>query len=196
MSAHTNLISGDARMSGHPDFFSETTMHEPATAAPSQPIVGLARIGAAADAFISAIAGFALLAGARAFMFTALLGWREPVAGGAGFVVLALIGWLRWHLSSGCNDGRSNDNCSNCSRRTPTASTSFPVGRASHDAPCYNRSSLDVAAREVVPREPWPHQPCSQTERLALSRRRFMRAAPGSENRAAGDLPDNKETPC
>ena len=39
---------------------------------------------AAVDALSSAIAGFALLAGARAFMFIALLGWREPVLGGAG----------------------------------------------------------------------------------------------------------------
>ncbi|MGF6529679.1 hypothetical protein P3T20_000452 [Paraburkholderia sp. GAS206C] len=48
------------------------------------------------DAVSTAIAGFALLAGARAFTFTALLAWREPVLGGAGLVLLGLVGWLRW----------------------------------------------------------------------------------------------------
>ena len=51
------------------------------------------------DAVSTAIAGFALLAGARAFTFTALLAWREPVLGGAGLVVLGLVGWLRWFSS-------------------------------------------------------------------------------------------------
>lgn len=48
------------------------------------------------DAVSTAIAGFALLAGARAFTFTALLAWREPVLGGAALVLLGLVGWLRW----------------------------------------------------------------------------------------------------
>lgn len=64
-----------------------------------------ARVLAALDAASTAIAGFALLAGARAFTFTALLAWREPVLGGAGLVLLGLIGWLRWCW----RDGRVED---------------------------------------------------------------------------------------
>lgn len=71
-------------------------MQEPAFATSGQRSVAFTRWLAAVDALSSVIAGFALLAGARAFMFTALLGWREPVLGGAGLVLLALIGWLRW----------------------------------------------------------------------------------------------------
>ncbi|MFM0499833.1 hypothetical protein PQQ95_05325 [Paraburkholderia caffeinilytica] len=59
-------------------------------------VLTVARLLGAVDALSSAIAGFALLAGARAFTFTALLAWREPVLGGAGLVLLALVGWLRW----------------------------------------------------------------------------------------------------
>jgi hypothetical protein len=66
----------------------ETIMHEP--------VIKFARYAHAIDALCGAIAGFALLAGPRAFMFTALLGWREPVAGGAGLMLLAVVGWLRW----------------------------------------------------------------------------------------------------
>jgi hypothetical protein len=50
----------------------------------------------ALDEASSGIAGFALLAGTRAFTFIALLAWREPVLGGVGLVLLGLIGWLRW----------------------------------------------------------------------------------------------------
>ena len=64
-----------------------------------------ARVLAALDAASTAIAGFALLAGARAFTFTALLAWREPVLGGAGLVLLGLVGWLRWCW----RDGRVKD---------------------------------------------------------------------------------------
>ncbi|WP_168789889.1 hypothetical protein [Paraburkholderia aromaticivorans] len=71
-------------------------MHEPAAATASQSALTLARLWGALDSLSSVIAGFALLAGARAFMFIALLGWREPVLGGAGLVLLAVVGWLRW----------------------------------------------------------------------------------------------------
>jgi hypothetical protein len=79
-------------------------MQEPAFATTGQRSVAFTRFLAAVDALSSVIAGFALLAGARAFMFTALLGWREPVLGGAGLVLLALIGWLRWQCG-GAGDG-------------------------------------------------------------------------------------------
>ena len=55
-----------------------------------------ARALGAIDTLCAAIAGFALLAGARVFMFIALLAWREPVLGGAGLVLLAVVGWTRW----------------------------------------------------------------------------------------------------
>jgi hypothetical protein len=82
-------------------------MHESATA--TAPGIGLtvARLAGAVDALSSAIAGFALLAGARAFTFTALLAWREPVLGGAGLVLLALVGWLRWQ----CRQNRLGASC-------------------------------------------------------------------------------------
>ena len=65
------------------------------------------------DAVSTAIAGFALLAGARAFTFTALLAWREPVLGGAGLVLLGLVGWLRWccRNSSWAGGPRSGQRC-------------------------------------------------------------------------------------
>ncbi|MGF6964738.1 hypothetical protein OKW43_001743 [Paraburkholderia sp. WC7.3g] len=75
-------------------------MHEPAAAKPAHIHLGFLRVAAALDALSSAIAGFALLGGARAFMFIALLGWREPVLGGAGLVLLAVVGWLRWQCGA------------------------------------------------------------------------------------------------
>jgi hypothetical protein len=75
-------------------------MHEPIAATRVQTVIALARLSAAVDACFGVIAGFALLAGARAFMFIALLGWREPVLGGAGLVLLAVVGWLRWQCGA------------------------------------------------------------------------------------------------
>ncbi|MFL9918883.1 hypothetical protein PQR75_26570 [Paraburkholderia fungorum] len=82
-------------------------MHE--SAAATAPGIGLtvARLAGAVDALSSAIAGFALLAGTRAFTLTALLAWREPVLGGAGLVLLALVGWLRWQ----CRQNRLGASC-------------------------------------------------------------------------------------
>jgi hypothetical protein len=71
-------------------------MHESVAAMAPGSVLTFARLSGAVDALSSAIAGFALLAGARAFTFTALLAWREPVLGGAGLVLLAVVGWLRW----------------------------------------------------------------------------------------------------
>jgi hypothetical protein len=82
-------------------------MHESAAVTAPGPVLKIARLAAAVDALSCAIAGFALLAGARAFTFTALLGWREPVLGGAGLVLLALIGWLRWQ----CRQNRPGVSC-------------------------------------------------------------------------------------
>ncbi|MDR6390666.1 hypothetical protein [Paraburkholderia phenoliruptrix] len=84
-------------------------MHEPASVTAHSPATRFARFAGAIDALSGAIAGFALLAGTRAFMFTALLGWREPVLSGAGLVLLAAIGWLRWR-------------CRGKARRVPGAS--------------------------------------------------------------------------
>jgi hypothetical protein len=76
-------------------------MLEPVPATAHSPLVALARLvrlAEAIDALSGAIAGFALLAGTRAFMFASLLGWRDPVLGGAGLMLLAVIGWLRWRF--------------------------------------------------------------------------------------------------
>jgi hypothetical protein len=71
-------------------------MHESVAATASDRVITAARLSGALDTLSSAIAGFALLAGTRAFTFTVLLAWREPVVGGAGLVLLGLVGWLRW----------------------------------------------------------------------------------------------------
>ncbi|MCC8400717.1 hypothetical protein LJ655_02205 [Paraburkholderia sp. MMS20-SJTN17] len=86
-------------------------MHEPAAASPAQIHLALMRGAAAIDALSSAIVGFALLAGARAFMFIALLGWREPVLGGAGLVLLAVIGWLRWQCGANATACYNRSSC-------------------------------------------------------------------------------------
>ena len=67
-------------------------MHEPAVTLNA---AARARVQRAIDAASGAIAGFALLAGARAFTFVALVAWREPVLGGAALMLLACIGWVR-----------------------------------------------------------------------------------------------------
>jgi hypothetical protein len=125
-------------------------MHEPFAPTPVQTVIAFARVSAAVDACSSAIAGFALLAGARAFMFIALLGWREPVLGGAGLVLLALIGWLRWQC--GCAASAAAD----AARRggLPLARLGRVAGDAvvavggvqprcteARNVACYNRSS-------------------------------------------------------
>jgi hypothetical protein len=86
----------------------ETIMDEPHAAhCAARPM--FARVLAALETLCAAIAGFALLAGARAFTFTALLAWREPVLGGAGLVLLGLIGWLRWCWCRRWHDGRARN---------------------------------------------------------------------------------------
>jgi hypothetical protein len=74
-------------------------MHEP-RAAGFTVSLAFARVFSAFDAASTAIAGFALLAGTRAFTFTALLAWR-------------LVGWLRWccRNSSWAGGPRSGQRC-------------------------------------------------------------------------------------
>ncbi|WP_027214429.1 hypothetical protein [Burkholderia sp. WSM2232] len=71
-------------------------MPEPVSVTARSPVREFERFADTFNAFCGAIVGFALLAGTRAFTFTALLAWREPVLGGAGLMLLALLGWLRW----------------------------------------------------------------------------------------------------
>jgi hypothetical protein len=71
-------------------------MYDEPRAADCAVTLAVTRLLEALDAFSTGIAGFALLAGARAFTFIALLAWREPVLGGAGLALLGLVGWLRW----------------------------------------------------------------------------------------------------
>jgi hypothetical protein len=132
-------------------------MQEPVAATSGQTSVAFARLWAAIDALSSVIAGFALLAGARAFMFIALLGWREPVLGGAGLVLLALIGWLRWQCGSavaatmlpaaqdsGREPGRVNGSCGG----HPGATSRLqPACAESRHVACYNRSKQRASTR-------------------------------------------------
>jgi len=139
-------------------FLPETIMCEPAASTSVRASFALARVSAVADAISSAIAGFALLAGARAFMFIALLGWREPVLGGAGLLLLALIGWLRWWCGQESRAAARLSGSPSCSRRGPAATaraagahgncvvpacTDARVGQACNVA-CYNRSIIAV----------------------------------------------------
>jgi hypothetical protein len=105
-------------------------MHESAAATVPGTVLTLARLSGAVNALSSAIAGFALLAGTRAFTFTALLAWREPVLGGAGLVLLALVGWLRWSVSA---ERRSPHRAARPIDDRPPATDRAPRS-------CYNRS--------------------------------------------------------
>lgn len=105
-------------------------MHESAAATVPGTVLTFARLSGAVNALSSAIAGFALLAGTRAFTFTALLAWREPVLGGAGLVLLALVGWLRWSVST---ERRSPHRAARLIDHKPTATDRAPRS-------CYNRS--------------------------------------------------------
>lgn len=118
-------------------------MHDPAAATAIQPAIATARFTSAVHSLCCAIAGFALLAGARAFMFIALLGWREPVLGGAGLLLLALFGWMRWQCGGGAiwsasravRAVRAGAQAANpaCGRRTLPS-------RDARNVACYNRS--------------------------------------------------------
>jgi hypothetical protein len=114
-------------------------MHEPAAATAPQTAIAFARLSGAVDSLSSAIAGFALLAGARAFMFIALLGWREPVLGGAGLVLLAVVGWLRWQ----CGAAESLPAIRNVRPTTRSGNATWsrhaPPSTNGHDVACYNR---------------------------------------------------------
>ena len=70
-------------------------MHEPAVTLNA---AAYERAQGAIDTASGAVAGFALLASARAFTIIALVAWREPVLGGVGLMLLAMVGWIRWCL--------------------------------------------------------------------------------------------------
>lgn len=118
-------------------------MHEPATATAPQTAIAFERLSGAVDSLSSVIAGFALLAGARAFTFIALLGWREPLLGGAGLVLLAVVGWLRWqcggaatqsamrHVRPATRSGNGSGDAA-CTRHAPPSTNARNVA-------CYNR---------------------------------------------------------
>jgi hypothetical protein len=146
-------------------------MYEPNARTPLQTAVAIARVSAALDTLASVISGFALLAGARAFTFIALLGWREPVLGGAGLVLLAMVGWLRWRCGGvaaavveprsgsrthrACAAGTNGSTRAGRSRsRSRSAGAAMRSGGTQRSCPdalsvaCYNRpSQCDAAAR-------------------------------------------------
>lgn len=78
-------------------------MYDLASTTIARTLSALTRLARAIDTLSNAIAGFALLAGARTFTFIAIFALREPVIGGAALVLLALVGWLRsqWHGGAG-----------------------------------------------------------------------------------------------
>ncbi|RKE38245.1 hypothetical protein B0G76_4549 [Paraburkholderia sp. BL23I1N1] len=141
-------------------------MHEPVAATAPGTVHTFARLSEAVDALSSAIAGFALLAGARAFTFAALLAWREPVLGGAGLVLLALVGWLRWQWRRKAAD---------CIVRKCGLSVSRRHGTVCHGLATIDRDALHDRAQGQLQR-----QLQEQTVRT----------------RAAGRQSNLKETPC
>jgi len=92
-------------------------MPEPDSVTPHSPRREFARLTDTFDALCGAIAGFALLAGTRAFTFTALLAWREPVLGGAGLMLLALLGWLRWRWPGNAATEQARGHGGSCTAR-------------------------------------------------------------------------------
>ncbi|PRX36717.1 hypothetical protein B0G75_101906 [Paraburkholderia sp. BL18I3N2] len=114
-------------------------MHEPAAATTPQSAITLARLSGALDSLSGVIAGFALLAGARAFMFIALLGWREPVLGGAGLVLLAVVGWLRCQCGEGVTVPATQRVLPTHRSSNATPSRLAPPSTNARDVACYNR---------------------------------------------------------
>jgi hypothetical protein len=139
-------------------------MRESTASVPLQTACAFARVSAALDGLSSVVAGFALLAGARAFMFTALLGWREPVLGGAGLVLLAAVGWLRWRCGGAASDAPavSDQAAAACEIRATanhhdmavTAGHSAQRRADAHDLACYNRTSPRWHERGARPTNP------------------------------------------
>lgn len=178
-------------------------MHEPAAATAAHPVIGFTRVSGAVDAFSSAIAGFALLAGTRAFAFTALLAWREPVLGGAGLVLLAVVGWLRWQCGGTAAAGviqksRSTMKHGNgsCAVGATRVASLLPPSADGRNVACYNRPSECGSTRCIAPVERQPLRPYSNA---GVNRPRQDRLAlPGSsvQSRAASRQSDYKETPC
>ncbi|WP_242665702.1 hypothetical protein [Paraburkholderia ginsengiterrae] len=171
-------------------------MHEAASATAPETSIACARLSGAVDGLCSAIAGFALLAGARAFMFTALLGWREPVLGGAGLVLLAMVGWLRWRCGGIAVLPAVRHSPSASIPRNAACGCGRPPSAERRNVACYNRSTECDSKRgtALVERQlPWPYsnmgvkQPCVDRSKLP---------GPRVPTRAACRQSDLKETPC
>jgi hypothetical protein len=169
-------------------------MHEPAVATAPQTAIAFARLSGAVDALSSAIAGFALLAGARAFMFIALLGWREPVLGGAGLVLLALVGWLRWQ----CGGAAICQRCATSGRR-PAAATQRAA--AANFPRQMHATLLATIVRWNVMRSAQTlssSRAPAASARLERGRERNASRHPitNVQTPAVSRQPDHKETPC
>jgi hypothetical protein len=129
-------------------------MHEPAAATPPQTAIAFARLAGAVDSLSGAVAGFALLADARAFMFIALLGWREPVLGGAGLVLLAVVGWLRWQCGGAATSPAMLRARPTTSPGTAMCSRHAPPSTNARNVACYNRPLDCDATRAPAFAEP------------------------------------------
>ncbi|RAS34517.1 hypothetical protein [Paraburkholderia bryophila] len=169
-------------------------MHEPAAVTLADTVVAFARWSDAVDALCSAIAGFALLANTRAFAFTALLAWREPVLGGLGLVLLAALGWLRWqcggraaahdtHAGRVTRAGRVTHaaHAMHTGRDTCTARASQPVPNAGNESRAVMRDdpahALPVGAGRAL-------VACYNRSSESESKRRAARVGPCSSSGA------------
>jgi hypothetical protein len=129
-------------------------MHELAAATAAQSAITLAHLSGALDSLSSVVAGFALLAGARAFMFIALLGWREPVLGGAGLVLLAVVGWLRWRCGEAVTVSAMQRVRQTTGSSSATCSRLAPPSTNAREVACYNRPLECDSSREHACAEP------------------------------------------
>ncbi|HEX7907329.1 MAG TPA: hypothetical protein VF534_04460 [Paraburkholderia sp.] len=171
-------------------------MHEAASATAPETTIACARLSGAVDALSSAIAGFALLAGARAFMFTALLGWREPVLGGAGLVLLALVGWLRWRCGGIAVFPAPRHSPPANIPRDAAGGCRPPASTERRNGACYNRSTECDSKRGTALVECHLHWPYSNRDVKRPCVDRSNLPGPSVPTRAACRQSDLKETPC
>ena len=183
-------------------------MHDPAAVTVPDTVVVFARWSDAIDTLCSAIAGFALLANTRAFAFTALLAWREPVLGGVGLVLLAALGWLRWqfggrvaardrhaervtragrvtHVAHAMHAGRVAHaaHAMHTARDTCTSRASQPVPNAGNESRAVMRDGL---AHALPVGAEWALVACYNRSSESESKRRAVRVGPRS---SSGDCP-------
>jgi hypothetical protein len=171
-------------------------MHEAAAATAPETTPACERLSGAVDTLSSTIAGFALLAGARAFMFIALLGWREPVLSGAGLVLLALVGWLRWRWGGVTVLPATRRGPPAIIQRNTACAGRHPFPTEGRNIACYNRSTECASKRGTTPVERQWLWPCADMGGMRPCGDRVTLPGPSVPTRAACRQPDHKETTC